>query len=474
MILALGRHLAESTVFALVVAILCVCMRRRGAATRYALWLIAAAKFALPLALFSWLGEMLRGLLPAGGISAAFPAVVSRWVFSPGISTPTGASTSSSLYSLVPSCLVGIWAAGSAVAFAAWLRKLRVSWSSSEFRGDVEQTFLRLKKRIGLRTDVQLRLTDTIAEPALTGFWKPVVLVPEGLAGQLSAEELEAVILHELAHAKRRDNWTAAFAHAVSCVFWFYPLLWWIEKRLRIEREVACDEMVMCSGAAAEDYVGGILKACRFSVSGEVAGVSEVCGSSLKDRMEAIMSLSSEGGSRGVPRIWVASLAAAIVIVPLAAGLLMTSARTSYAASQSNPQRVAKQEEPQRPITCVSASTDYPEGSVIQEGDGPQQMCVRVVVPRDPKNLDAGLEFIPSWVVTSDVARQRSATVIHLSEPPPVYCSAEPPSGSGLCTCEGGGTFSSGARVNSAQGLFQLRCDHGKWMQTKTPNVVRK
>lgn len=605
MILALGRHLAESTVFALVVAILCVCMRRHGAATRYALWLLAAAKFALPMALFSWLGEGLRGLLPAGRISAAVPAVVSRWVVSPAVSLSASASTSGSLYSLIAGCLVAIWLVGSIVAFAFWLRKLRVSWSFSESRGDAERTLLRLKKRIGLRTDVRLRLTHTIAEPALAGFWKPVVLVPTGLAGQLSAEELEAVILHELAHAKRRDNWTAAFTHAVSCVFWFYPLSWWIEKRLRIERELACDEMVICSGTAAEDYVAGILKACRFSVSGEVAGVSGVCGSSLKNRMEAIMSLSPNREYLRGPKWLFAILAAAITVTPLLLGLFVSSsARTTRTVSaivdreghltacsiahqvgaparlesvtfgvknvilgaklqnagarpitqyrmgwvviygggkketvfgppmnvpvgiapgatadvptqagsmdvlwskgarevmvfvkdlqfegggkwradvasvekeakdQNEVGRTNERKTSQEPITCVHASVKYPEGTVIQEGSGPEQMCARVLIPADPANPPT---YRSQWITTSDAARERSARIVHLSEPPPFFCTPEPPSGGGLCACEeGAGPFSPGAQVNSAKGAYELRCDHGKWMQTKTPNVARK
>lgn len=145
-------------------------------------------------------------------------------------------------------------------------------------------------------------------------------------------------------------------------------------------------------------------------------------------------------------------------------------AQAAYAAGKNDTQS-SKRAEPRKAITCVDASVDYPEGTVIQEGDGVEQMCVRVMVPRDPRNPDAGLEYIPSWVVTSDAARQRSATIVHLPELPPFYCTPAPPTGGGLCTCEeGAGPFSPGARVNSAKGAYELRCDHGKWAQTSIPN----
>ncbi|HLV96371.1 MAG TPA: M56 family metallopeptidase, partial [Candidatus Acidoferrales bacterium] len=281
--LVVGRHLADSTIFALFVWLLCVCMRRRGPAARHSLWLIAAAKFLVPTAPFSRMGESLHGLLPAH-VSAGIPAALSRWMIPPAIPATPNAATTSSFHPLIV-----IWLLGSAVAFALWLPKLWIPCRSSRrpsrhAGGSDETSFLRLKGRIGLQRDIDLRFSEDASEPVLAGFRRPVVMIPTGLDRYLAPAELESVILHELAHAKRWDNWTAAFAHAVSCIFWFYPLLWWIERRLRSERELACDEMVIRCGAAPEDYTAGILKVCRFSLSEDVAGISGVSGSNLKNR----------------------------------------------------------------------------------------------------------------------------------------------------------------------------------------------
>jgi hypothetical protein len=280
------------------------------------------------------------------------------------------------------------------------------------------------------------------------------------------------VILHELSHAKRRDNWTAACAHAVTCAFWFYPLLWWMEKRLHAERELACDEMVVRCGVAPDDYFAGILKCCRFSLASEVRGVAGVSGANLDHRKEQIMSFSSEVPLRRSPKAVIAMLLALATAVPLALGLFTTNAATTYAKGQNDAKTATQQPGSRKVITCAAGSVRYPEGAVIQEGDGVEQMCVRVAVPIDPSNLDAGLTDRESWVVTTDAARERSATVIHLPTAPPLYCSPDPPSGGKLCTCQDGGSFSPGARVNSTKGPFQLRCKNGSWVETKTPNSV--
>jgi bla regulator protein blaR1 len=317
MMLALGKHLLESTIFALFVGILTFIFHRRGPATRHLLWLLAAANFLLPSRIISLLGSRLAQLLPARHVSQAIPGLLTRWVAPATISLPPQTENPSLLSSL----LLLVWLLGCAVMLSTWLPKL---WSapgcSDSVDGVLQQCVQRLAQRLGLRQPVTLRFSDSISEPVLFGFRKPVAVLPTGLAGKLSSEELESVILHELAHAKRKDNWAAAFSHVVSCIFWFYPIVWWIEQRLHRECEFACDEMVVCYGAAPDDYAAGILKICHLQLSEDVAGVSGVCGLKLKDRMEAIMSFSVESFLRPIPKTLVGALVAAAFLIPMVFG----------------------------------------------------------------------------------------------------------------------------------------------------------
>lgn len=317
MMLALGKHLLESTIFALFVGALTLIFRRRGPATRHSLWLLATANFLLPAEFISLLGSKLAQLLPARDVPHAVPVLLTQWVAPSTISLPVQAANTDVLEYL----LLFVWIVGCVVMLIAWLPKL---WRAPEFSGSgdcaLQECLQRLKQRVGLRQAATLRFSESIAEPLLVGLRKPIVALPAGLVGKLSPPEFESVILHELAHAKRRDNWTSAFAHVVTCTFWFYPLLWWIEQRLHRERELACDEMVVRCGAASGDYVAGILKVCRLQLAENVAGVSGVCRSDLKNRMEAIMSISAEGMPMPTPKTLLGGLVAVVFLVPILVG----------------------------------------------------------------------------------------------------------------------------------------------------------
>lgn len=468
MIFSLGRHLIESTLFVVIVAVVALFLRRSSAATRHAMWLAATAKFILPAAAFSSLGASLAQFLPASAASASFPTffihpTIARTSFSSWIAARSGVS----------GVLIAFWLIGIAVAFSMWLPKLRASLRHSRRAENAEQPLLiRLRRRMGLRREVRLRFSDSISEPALLGFWKPVIALPSGLAENLSSVELESILLHELAHAKRWDNWAAVFTHAVTCVFWFYPLLWWIENRMHSERELACDELVIGCGSKPQDYVAGILKVCRFRLGAEVAGISGVCGSNLKRRMEVIMSLSSNARLLQSPRILFGSVSAIAILFPLTVGFLTAPNSFGQAAKgRSN------QTGPENQISCSLSSVLHPEGTVVQVGKGPEQMCVRVLRPEDPKNPHPSLAFRSEWVRTNESIRERAATVIHVAaapKPAMVSCKPEQSAQQNLCVCAGGENFSLGALVKSAIGPFQLHCERGTWVQTATPNLVRK
>jgi GWxTD domain-containing protein len=168
---------------------------------------------------------------------------------------------------------------------------------------------------------VDLQIIAATQAPGVRGLWRPCLLLPADLAAKLQPSELDAVLAHELAHICRRDNLWAAAVRLVVCAFWFHPLLWWLERRLLIERETACDEQVLASGADASDYLSGILKVCRLAYAG-AHGYAGATGSNLKQRMEQIMSTNLTRSSSMTARAAIGSLLAIGVLAPLAAGFL--------------------------------------------------------------------------------------------------------------------------------------------------------
>ena len=83
---------------------------------------------------------------------------------------------------------------------------------------------------------------------------KPVVVVPGWVMQELSADELNQILLHELAHLRRWDDWTNLAQKVVKALFFFHPAVWWIEKRVSLEREMACDDAVIAETASPRAY----------------------------------------------------------------------------------------------------------------------------------------------------------------------------------------------------------------------------
>jgi TonB family protein len=135
---------------------------------------------------------------------------------------------------------------------------------------------------------LEVRTTATLAEPVLAGILRPVLLLPRGIAERLTPAQVGAVLAHELAHWRRRDNLTAAMHMLVEAVFWFHPLVWWVGSRLVEERERACDEAVVRAGHDGRTYAEGILNVCEHYVASTLKCAAGVTGADLKRRVVEI------------------------------------------------------------------------------------------------------------------------------------------------------------------------------------------
>ena len=101
---------------------------------------------------------------------------------------------------------------------------------------------------------VRLGFSPHPQTPVLAGLGSPCILFPESLWEQLGETEREQVLLHELAHLRRWDDWTNLAEHLLSALFFFHPVVRWLCVRLRLEREIACDDWVLASGQPTRAY----------------------------------------------------------------------------------------------------------------------------------------------------------------------------------------------------------------------------
>jgi hypothetical protein len=123
----------------------------------------------------------------------------------------------------------------------------------------------------------------------VVGIFRPVLVLPEGIAARMTPEQLNAILIHELCHVRRRDNLATAIYMIVESLFWFYPLVRWIGKQLINERERACDEEVLRLGNEPLVYAEGILNVCKCYLESPLQCASGVTGADLKKRIRAIL-----------------------------------------------------------------------------------------------------------------------------------------------------------------------------------------
>jgi beta-lactamase regulating signal transducer with metallopeptidase domain len=114
--------------------------------------------------------------------------------------------------------------------------------------------FARLRADLAVRRRVDLKLCPVPASPVALGFFHPVILLPEEYATSPEAPGTEQILRHELAHVRRRDDWANLAQNFIQAGLFFHPAVWWISRRLALEREIACDDHVLQRGAGPRAY----------------------------------------------------------------------------------------------------------------------------------------------------------------------------------------------------------------------------
>ncbi|MGH9242369.1 MAG: M56 family metallopeptidase, partial [Vicinamibacterales bacterium] len=321
-------HLWQSTLFAGAVWLVARAMRANAARVRYWLWFAVSVKFLVPISLLVSIGERFAWrTAPPAPLPAA--AVIEQ-VLTPAATAVTSVSSASTASSptLWPLLLLGVWSIGVGLVLAQWWRQ----WVPI-------RRALRDARPINIdgHEGVAVRASASMIEPAVFGIWHPVLLVPDGISDRLTPPQLRALFAHERCHIRHHDNLTATLHMAVEALFWFHPIVWWLERRLIEERERACDEFVLQSGSSPQDYAEGILQVCRFAKDPPPVFVTGVGGPDLRRRIEAILR-GAIGGPVGPWRRSALVIAASASIgLPIAVGAMTAVSRITITQEPSVP-----------------------------------------------------------------------------------------------------------------------------------------
>ncbi|HSZ15577.1 MAG TPA: M56 family metallopeptidase [Terracidiphilus sp.] len=333
---ATGNHLWQTTLSGLGAAALTLLFSNAPAKARSWIWLAVSLKFLLPFSLLLAVGSRLA---PARGTSAALepaPFYSVDTISQPFTYTPKAiaGSVRSSLRSpstqterTILILATALWLAGSFTVLCAWIVRWRhiaraLKGAQPAFDGLEAEILRKMEAARKFEKPIPLLLSETSLEPGIFGIWNPTLVWPRGISQKLSKSQIEAIMVHELEHVRRRDNLAAALHMLVEATFWFHPMVWWLHKRLIEERERACDEAVLLLGSEPEAYAEGILRACQFSLESPLPCVAGISGSELKQRVRRIVAEEPARDLARTSKFLLGSLGACVLLIPIVFGLI--------------------------------------------------------------------------------------------------------------------------------------------------------
>jgi beta-lactamase regulating signal transducer with metallopeptidase domain len=230
---------------------------RPTAQARYAGGIVAlAALLAAPVATFAWLARSLPDLrvepvaLPAGppaGAVGVGRVPAAPLTASPGLDTP---GTRSEAGEVAAVAVVTAWALGvlllSVRLTGGWILARRlVAGAAMPAAADVHAVAAVVARRLGLTRAVRVVESPAVSVPMLVGWARPVVLFPASALSGLSAEQVEALIAHELAHVRRHDYLVNILQSLVDTLLFYHPAVWFVSREVREAREQCCDDLAI-------------------------------------------------------------------------------------------------------------------------------------------------------------------------------------------------------------------------------------
>ena len=222
--------LGEGVLIALFAWVLLRLTGRRNAGTRFAVWFCALV--AIACTPFLEMSSASRIVHPAAAI--VMPREWSWYLFAAWAAV----------------VLVGM---ARVLAGLRHLRRIRKSCVPVEIASLDPAIVQAMNEFRSVRT-VELCSSVAVEVPTAIGFFRPAVVLPSWTLRELSPAELHALVLHELAHLRRWDDWTNLAQKVLYALFFFHPAVWWVERRLSLEREMACDDLVLAHTANPRAY----------------------------------------------------------------------------------------------------------------------------------------------------------------------------------------------------------------------------
>ena len=305
-----------------------------------------------------------------------------------------------------PMWAVILWLAGAIVVmvrlFVGTARMWGIARRASEIEdGDWPQRMQIISRQIHLTRRVRLLESERVTMPLTWGFFRPTILLPVG-AECWPEERRSVVLLHELAHVKRRDCLTQMLAQIACSLYWFNPLVWIAARRLRMERERACDDYVLGAGMKASDYADHLLDIARSFGEARCSSLATVAiarRSQLEGRLLAILDPALSRRRLNPVGAILACVTVASIVLPLAALHPVARAQATNARVE-----IVTRESREPTSSLASAPAPLPSLAVLPEenetGEQPEQA--------EPEVSDQGTDTPASAIEPESGAQERT------------------------------------------------------------------
>jgi len=314
-------HVLCSSLAGVVILVLMFAARRASARTRWTMAWIGLVKFLLPLVWFNRTFSRLKPpamdrwrLLPASLDSSGVGAVSGGITPAPDMAHSVAAAATGNFPAIEVAAFA--WAAGAIVLIGIWcwrghLLRKRLLSAAEPISASLRKRVERAAARVGLAEPPRRVAIAGNIGPGIVGILCPVVVLPPFLEKSLSGEEIDAILIHELTHLRRRDPLWAGLQAVGVRLFWFDPVAWLLDRSLHIETEKSCDETVLDITANGKVYAAGIVKIVRQTLGLKEPGYAGVAGAPVVARVKNILARSAAPHRR---QPMVLAMAAAVAV----------------------------------------------------------------------------------------------------------------------------------------------------------------
>ena len=380
---------AAATVFS-------VLLSRQNCSLRCTVWLtclIAMAWVTVGAGIGSWV------------MAWVFPSGFSDWLqadFVPLATTGTGVQIAgvqpigqrlgvglSTNWRWVPWFVTVLWATGATAVAGRFVASRASLFLLRENAWPVKRTavldmFRDLSVQIGVRRHTVVLVSREVKAPVVVGITRPAIILPESIAEDYPTQRLGPMLIHELAHIRRRDHMVNAFQRLLAIALFFHPLYWMVCRALSTERERSCDDYVVRVTRAPRRYALGLAElaehvAGRHSVHNAVDTQSKRCRSVTSERVETLVSRKKVPPRPSAAAVGALVAVATIVAVPVSASRIVwqqESAGTEPAPSASAPPPLWRQN---RRAPTVSFRVGDVGQWQIRQGSAPAADAVKSV-----------------------------------------------------------------------------------------------